>query len=291
MTVILGSTCKAGDLVLTENLTFPGIKSLAAMLSLRLQGIAMDEHGLRPDAFEAACRTGAPRALYCVPTIQNPTTSVMPPQRRAEIAAIARQHGVTIIEDDIHAPLMTDPPQPIAALVPERSYYISSLSKCLAPGLRIAYVHVPDARAVESLAATILTTTGLASPLLAEIAGLWGEDGTARTLVQARRDEAAARHAIAREALDGLEMAAHPSGFHVWLHVPEPWRSDELVAHARQQGIALTPPSAFVVGRREAPHAVRVCLGAAPGRDRLRAGLRRLADLLRSAPTPIASMV
>src|SRR6185295_7435370 len=100
----------------------------AALLHLRLQGVAFDEHGLRPDAFEAACRGGA-KALYCVPTLHNPTAAVMPEARRREVAAIARAHGVMVVEDDVHGRLHEDPPPPIASFAPEMSVYLTGTAK------------------------------------------------------------------------------------------------------------------------------------------------------------------
>ena len=72
-----GETC-----FLTESLTYAGLKSVAGFLHLKLAGLAVDEHGLRPEAFEDACRKGKARALYVIPMLHNPTTAVMPLERR-----------------------------------------------------------------------------------------------------------------------------------------------------------------------------------------------------------------
>src|SRR5205814_2273898 len=77
MTAVLAALLGPGDLVLTEALTYPGMKNLAGLLSLRLEGVVLDEQGMRPDALAAACRARVAKAVYCVPTLQNPTTSVM----------------------------------------------------------------------------------------------------------------------------------------------------------------------------------------------------------------------
>ena len=108
LTAVFATLLRPGDLVLTESLTYAGMKALAELLHVRLQGLPMDAHGLRPDAFEDACRAGAAKALYCVPTLQNPTATVMPEARRREIAHIARAHGVLIVEDDVYG-LLLDP--------------------------------------------------------------------------------------------------------------------------------------------------------------------------------------
>src|SRR5262245_43570762 len=175
---VLATLFRPGDLILTEALTYPGVKAAALLLRLRLQGVALDADGLRPDALEAACRAGGARGLYCVPTLHNPTASVMPEARREELADIARRYQVSIVEDDIHALLPDERPRPLAALVPEATCYVTSTSKTLAPSLRIGYVLGPGGW-TERLAAGIRATTWSASPLTAELVSAWIRDGTA----------------------------------------------------------------------------------------------------------------
>jgi len=134
MTAVLAALLSPGDLVLTEALTYPGMKNLAGLLSLHLQGVALDEQGMRPDALAAACRARSPKALYCVPTLQNPTTSIMSEERRRQIAAVAREHGVLIVEDDVHGRIPERAPRPLSAFAPERAVYLTGTSKVLARG-------------------------------------------------------------------------------------------------------------------------------------------------------------
>lgn len=279
MTAVLAALVQPGDVLLTESLTYGGLKALAGLLHFRLQGLALDEHGLRPDAFEAACRSGAAKVLYCVPTLHNPTTSVMPLARRHEIVAIARHHGVTLIEDDVHGLLLPDAPPPLAALAPEQTHYLTGTAKCLAPGLRIGFVRAPSAR-VARIAASIRTTTWMAAPLMAEVIATWVRDGTAARVVAARRIEAIARQALAGRLLARWTVQTQDHAHHLWLHLPEPWRSDTFADEAGRRGVRVTPASAFLVGRGNAPAAVRVCLGAARDHAQLEQGLSLLADVL-----------
>ncbi len=163
LTVALMAVCRAGNLVLTEELTYPGLRGLAALLGIRLQGLAMDEHGIRPDAFEAACRSGGARLLYLMPSLQNPTASTMPAARRAEIVAIAATHGVLLIEDDVYGVLMGDSVAPIAALAPAGTFYLTGL-KVLGPGLRVGILRVPPAHMAAAQAA-LRATMWMAPPL------------------------------------------------------------------------------------------------------------------------------
>jgi DNA-binding transcriptional MocR family regulator len=289
MTAVFAALFGAGDVVATEALTYPGMKTLAGLLSLRLQGLALDQEGLRPDALAAACRARRPKALYCVPTLQNPTTAVMAEARRQEIAAIAREHGVLIVEDDVHGRLLDRRPRPLSTFAPEQSVYLTGTSKVLAPGLRVGFIVAPEAL-VPRIAAAIRGTTWMAAPLMAEIAARWIEDGTAETILGRKRREAAARQRLAVQALNGAEVRTHPDAYHLWLPLPKPWRSESFVEAARRRGVAVTAAAAFAVGRGAAPDAVRVCLGAARDRGELERGLRVLAGLLAAAPeTPVPS--
>jgi DNA-binding transcriptional MocR family regulator len=290
LTVVLATQLEPGDLLLTESLTYAGLKSVAGLLHLRLKGLPMDAHGLRPEALEDACREGGAKAVYLIPTVHNPTTAVMPEERRREIAAIARAHGLAIVEDDVHGLLPPERPRPIASLAPERSYYLTSTSKTLAPGLRIAYVLAPPER-VARLAASLRATTWAVAPLMAAVASTWIADGTADALVAARREEARERQAIARERLAGADVETKPEAYYLWLRLPEPWRGEGFAAEARARGVLVTPAEAFAVGRAAVPHAVRLCLGAARTRASLSRGLEAVAGLLRAGEGSGAAVV
>ena len=290
LTVVLATLLGPGDLLLTEELTYAGLKPVAGLLHLRLKGLPIDGAGLLPDAFAAACREGGAKAVYLIPTIHNPTTAVMPEARRSEIVAIAREHGLAIVEDDVHGLLPQRRPRPIAALAPERTYYLTSTSKTLAPGLRIAYVKAPPAM-VARLAASLRATTWAIAPLTAAIATTWIRNGTADALVEARRGEAQVRQALAREKLAGASYDAHPEAYYLWLRLPEPWRGEDFVAEARERGVALTAAEAFAVGRGPVPHALRLCSGAARSREALVRGLDVVAELLRSGPAASSAVV
>jgi DNA-binding transcriptional MocR family regulator len=290
LTVVLATLLGPGDLLLTESLTYAGVKAVAGLLHLRLAGLPVDASGLLPDAMEDACRAGGARALYLIPTHHNPTTAVMPEERRREVVAVARAHGLAVVEDDVHGLLPERRPRPIAALAPERTYYLTSTSKTLAPGLRIAYVAAPPPM-VPRLAASLRATTWAVAPLTAAVASLWIGDGTADAILRARREEARERQVLARARLAGADFDAQPEAYYLWLRLPEPWRADGFAAEARARGVLVTPAEAFAVGRAPAPHAVRLCVGAASTREALGRGLDAVASLLRSGEEPGAAVV
>ncbi len=283
MAVALATLARPGDLVLTEALTYPGMRVLANRLHLRLQGVAMDGDGLLPEAFEAACRAGAPRALYCMPSVHNPTGSLMPEARRRAIAEIALAHGVAIVEDDVYGFLAPDGPAPLVAHAPRLGHYITSTSKSMAPGLRVGFLAVPHDATAE-FALSLRALSWMAAPLTAEIAATWIGDGTAARLGAARRAESAARQRLTQEMLAGFDYRAAPGAMHGWLILPPGWHAQAFVTAARERGVLLTPAEAFSVGPG-APQAVRICLGGMSGREPLAQGLAVVRDLLARAPS------
>jgi DNA-binding transcriptional MocR family regulator len=284
MVAIFSALAKPGDRVLTESLTYAGMKALSSLLHLPLEGVAMDAEGIRVDALEAALASSGAKFLYCMPTIQNPTGGVLSDARRRAIAELARKHDVAIIEDDVHRFLVPDAPPPLAQYAPERTYHIAGTSKALAGGLRVAYVTAPRA-AVGRLEQRIWATTWMAPPLMAEIATLWIEDGTADRLAAEQRREAIVRQKIARDILGDVPLVAHPNSLHIWLELPDPWRSESFARETLQRGVALAPADVFVVGRAPIPHAVRIGLGGARTHGELERALRIVVETLASSPS------
>ncbi len=283
MLTALAALTRPGDRVAAEALSYPGIKLAARLLGLRLDGVAMDDDGLIPEAFDALCRSGDIKALYCVPTLQNPTTLTMPAERRAAIAEIARRHGVAIVEDDIMRLLAPDAPPPLSYYAPDISYYITSLSKTVAPGLRLGFVAGP-AGAAERLAAAVRTACWMAAPLTVEVGARWIADGRAERILAARRREMARRRARVLDVLGQHDVKCSEGSLHLWLNVPDPWHAGTLAAEARARGVAITPADAFAIRRRDATHAIRVCFGAAPDMAALDRAVNILAELLKSEP-------
>jgi DNA-binding transcriptional regulator YhcF (GntR family) len=91
MVTVFSAITRPGETVLVEDLTYSGMKRLADHLHLKIRGVSMDAEGLRPDALDAACRTGRARVLYCMPRLQNPTSAIMSERRRRQIAAVREQ--------------------------------------------------------------------------------------------------------------------------------------------------------------------------------------------------------
>ena len=286
--LLLAEIVGQGATVLCERLTYSVLGTLVRRAGVRLVGLAIDDDGLRPDAFETACQTHAPKALYCNPTVHNPTTAVMPLSRRREVAEIARRYGVAVIEDDVLGLLHPEAPPPIAALGPDVTWYAMGLTKCLAHGMRVAYLVAPEPDAASSLIDPVRTmSTWSPPPLSTAMANRWVEDGTAKRIVKAIRSEADARQAIRSAVLGRADVSTQPGALHVWLSLPAAWPRQHFAAAARRRGVLLRPADIFSVDGIATPEAVRLSLSSPVDRRRVERGLGVLADLLAS-PNPSA---
>jgi DNA-binding transcriptional MocR family regulator len=260
--VAFAATTRPGDAIFTESVTYHGAKAVAAQLNLKLVPLPMDRYGLLPDALARACRARAAKVLYTIPSLHNPTGVVMPEKRRRDLAEVAAKYGITIIEDDICGFLLEKTPPPIAAFAPERTLFLTGLGKSIAAGMRIGYVTAPEpllARAQSALAATVLFT----SPLLAEIATSWIEDGTAARIVGQKRAEAALRNRVARRILGARAEKTDIRSLHLWIELPRRWNPDAFVEEARRRRVRVASAASFAVGS-EVPRAIRLSLGAPP---------------------------
>ncbi|POX36920.1 GntR family transcriptional regulator [Streptomyces sp. Ru73] len=269
-----------------EELTYPVIKAIAARLHVTPVPLAMDEEGLIPEAVAEAHSAAPLHAVYVQPTLHNPLSLTMPRARRERLAEVLLRSGIPAVEDAIWGFLRTDPP-PLAALAPELTVLVDSLSKRIAPGLTVGYLAAPG-----SLTGDLgnALRSGGWGPMHVALAAAtrWQQDGTAQTLVRAKRREAAVRQEIAARHLAGFAVRGDPHAYHCWWRLPRPWRADTFVAAAARHGIALAPAAAFTVGDSHAPNAVRLGL-ATPERDALARALTTLAGLARSAPDDLAT--
>ncbi|HYD30424.1 MAG TPA: aminotransferase class I/II-fold pyridoxal phosphate-dependent enzyme, partial [Azospirillaceae bacterium] len=202
---------------------------------------------------------------------------------------IARQYGVTIVEDDAFG-FLAPANRPIQTLAPDVTLYVCSLSKSIAAGLRVGYLVAPS-HLVPRLEATIRALNYSFPPLMSEIASRWIQSGQADAFAAIQRDEAHARQALALEILPRLLIGGPPLGQHLWLNLPEPWRREDFVAEARERGVAVTGADAFTVGRASAPHAVRIGLCQPRSRDEVVRGLKALAAVLANPADGLRAIV
>jgi DNA-binding transcriptional MocR family regulator len=277
LAAILSAVAGPGDTVIVEPLTYPGLKDLAARLGLALAACPVDADGVLPEALTRLCAERRPAAVYLVPTMQNPTAGTMPAGRRAEVAQVVRAADTWLIEDDPYSRLVDVPLPALASLAPERTFHLATVSKCLSPGLRTAFLATPgeavQARVIDGLRAFSL----MGSPLMTAVVARWIREGAAGSLLEGVKREARARREIAARLLPAARGAAE--SLHVWLDLPASRDISGLHAMAQQRGLSLVTADAFAV-EGAARAGLRVSLGGPARRGVLEQGLKSLAGLL-----------
>jgi DNA-binding transcriptional MocR family regulator len=260
ISVALNLVSSPGDVVLTERFTYSGMIALSAQNGYPLHGVAADGNGIIPEALDRAFSETGAKVLFCMPTLQTPTGVTMSEERRDAIAEIVRKHDAYLIEDDAYAFLFENPPRPISIRAPERSFYIVSFAKCLAPGLRIAAMIAP-ASFRDRCNNAIRATGWMATPVMAEVITRLIHNGGLNRQVKRKREKAAVRNEIASRVLSTwLPPICSSPGFHRWLPLPAGRTLNALVTQAAHAGITLAPPGALQQVERETL-GIRICLG------------------------------
>ncbi len=284
MTIALMTIANSGDLIVTEELGHHTLKALTRYLGLRIQGLEIDAEGIVPAAFAAICQKSQVKAIYLMPSGLNPSATMMSSERRADLIDVARRYDVFIIENDAWGPLQPSRPDPIARMAPERTFYFTSMTKCIMPGLRFGFLAMPEA--FESAASNRhLVTNWMATPLMAEIGCRWIEDGTAEHLLTWQMKALGRRNALAVDILADTPFQSSENGMHIWLPTPGSWTEEAFVAYARLNGVAIAPGSAFAMSETVRKQGVRICLGAETAQT-LERGLTIISRLARSNPEP-----
>ncbi|WP_322012681.1 PLP-dependent aminotransferase family protein [Paraburkholderia sp. J12] len=273
---------KAGDRIATERLTYTGLKTAASMLGLEVVPVDMDEEGMRSDSLRAALADGSVKAIVCVPNIHNPTTTTMSSARRIEIAGIAEQSGVPILEDDVYG-YLTDADLPsLASLAPDCTIRFTSFSKTLGPGLRVGFMETPG-RFTSAVIEAVRASTWMASPISAELAAKLVASGQADQMLLENRMELQRRNQALSEIL-GARVQTTPYAPHAWLTLPEPWTGRQFCSLAETMGYLVLSAEAFGVDGTAPVPAVRLSVSAAQDVDELNRFATLAAHSLRSGP-------
>lgn len=285
--IALRLVAKPDASILVDVLTYSGFKAIAAVSHLNLVPVGMDEEGMDPVALEKACRESAARVLYCMPTLQSPTTRTMSIARRRRIAELAEELDLTVIEDDVYGFFFAERPVPIASLAPARTFYVTSYSKCVAPGFRLGTLKVPTAY-IGQAELLLHASAWFVAPMLSEAAVRLIEGGKLEELLRERREQALERYQLFLEVFaEGAKLRSPP--FFAWLPLPPEWSADQFAAAARSRGILVTPPVASSV-RDSDPGAIRICLGSPKDLSELSNVLYSLRDILVRRPVNVVSV-
>ena len=282
--MVLDAFTSAGETVLAEEQTYPGLISLARQKKLSIKGVKMDAEGIVPDALDVACRQFQARFIYLTPTLQNPTASTMSVQRREEILEVCRAHDLYVIEDDVNGLLLDNPPPPMVNLDVERVFYIGSFSKCVAPGLRVGYVQPPQ-KFYHALSLTLQNHSWMISPLLTAVTSELLTNSKTRKMQNEIKSEMQKRIELAVSYLQEFNPQYNEDCFHMWLMLPEHWRLTDFINQAKAENVIVESAELFTpLGGNIVP-AIRLALSSPLSREEMEYGLKTLQKLLTSEST------
>jgi len=204
--------------------------------------------------------------VVLTPCLQNPTGASLDGERRAAIAEVARQRGLWLVEDDVYGVLGSE--APLAVQLPERCLLISSLSKSVAPGLRLGFI-AGAPQLLERIDREAQATRWAVAPLSLALACEWIESGLAEQRLAWQIDEMQQRWRLAARVLGARMPQGRAVAPHLWLDVEPPVA---LAEACRQKGVEVVPAEVFAVEANPG-HAVRVSLAAALSRAQLKQAL------------------
>ena len=287
--LVNGVLLAPGDTVLIEQETYQGALTRLARLGVKAVGLPLDRDGLRLDALAAALdefkrRNVRAKYIYTIPTVQNPTGTIMGEARRRELLALAQAHGVPIFEDDCYADLIWDGRRPPAlhALSPQGDViHIGSFSKSIAPALRVGYIVAPEDMIARLLALKIDAGSGaLEQMALAEFCAAHFVEHVPRLAHALRAKLETMMEALAEQFGTAAEFDDPPGGIFLWIKLPDAVDTQKLAAAALAAGVAINPGPEWSTNKPYAKSRLRLCF-ASPTADEIRAGVATLADVCR----------
>ncbi len=280
-----------GDTVIIEEATYGGMVSRLQRLGVTWHGAALDDDGIDVDALEQqlaglAADGVTPKYIYTIPTVQNPTGSVMPTERRRRLLEVARQYGVSIFEDDCYADLVWEGERPPTLRTLDdgggQVIYCGSFSKSIAPALRVGYLIADQPVILQLMALKTDAGTGALEQLtLAEYAPTHFDGHVERLMAALKKKSETMVAAVQREFGPEVEVTSPKGGIYVWLTFPEGVNTDSLVEPAAAAGIQFNPGSGWSADPAWGSRRMRLCFGDAQ-EDAINAGVATLAEIYRS---------
>ncbi|KGR74759.1 aminotransferase-like domain-containing protein [Ureibacillus sinduriensis] len=277
----LASLCKPGERIGVDQHTYPGLKTVAAMLNVQIVPIKSENYEMSPTSFEYACKNENIKGIYLMPDYHNPTASLMSVENRKKIASIAKKYNQFIIEDGSYHLLNKNPLPAVASFAPEQVVYIAGLSKALAPGLRLAYVAVPS-QYKEPISKALYNLNITVSPLLAELTARTIVSNQFELLIEGHRKQTIQRNQIVDRYLSDYKCLGVETGIFRWLLLPGKITGAEFETLAEQEGVQVYAAERFVVGNSCPERAVRISVCAPNTTQELEQGLIILKRLLNS---------
>jgi 2-aminoadipate transaminase len=280
------------DIVITEEFTYSGTIGAYKGIGLEIVGIPLDEHGMRMDALneklkELADADRLPRFIYALTTYQNPTGSCMPKDRKQELIDIAAQYDLPLVEDNCYGDVHFEGekvPSMFAMDDSPNQIYIGSLSKILAPGVRLGYL-----LAKEPMFSRIVNqrfdagSNYFAAAVVAEFYknGVWDHCDVANPVLKQKRDLVIAG---LQEHLSDICVWSNPvGGLFMWVRLPEDTDMKKLAETANENGFFFAPGLAFHVDYANKPY-IRLAFGHVPD-ELIKEGIPVLASAIKQSRT------
>jgi len=281
ITAILASLCKYGDKIGTDPHTYSGLKTAAALLGIQLVPIRTENGEMDRDALRYTCKNENLKGIYLIPDYQNPTTHRMSISCRESISQVAKEYNVFIIEDATNHLLSKEPLQAIANFAPEQTIYIASLSKLIAPGLRIAYISVPN-QYKNLLSDALYNFNICVSPLLSELAARFILSKKFDNVIDDYRVNTINRNRLVDAYLADYNCYGDETCIFRWLQLPANCSGVDFEDLALEQGVQVYAAERFTVGNSIPEKAVRLAISAPETVEELEKGLCILRKLLNS---------
>ena len=278
-----------GDTVLIEKETYQGSLNRLTRLGVTAVGIALDDQGMRMDALESALedhkRRGIlPKYIYTIPTVQNPTGSIMPEQQRAQILKLSQAYGVPIFEDDCYADLIWTGQRPPAIHAMSKNgnvIHIGSFSKSIAPALRVGFIVAPWAMLSRMLALKTDAGSGaLEQMVLAEYCAPHFASHVPKLTRGLRAKLDTLMEALNEQFGTSAEFQDTKGGIFLWVKLPDNVDTMKLYQAAIAAGVAINPGPEWSTDKAYAGCRLRLCF-ASPSHAQIREGVAILADVCR----------
>jgi 2-aminoadipate transaminase len=287
--LVNGVLLARGDTVLVEQECYQGSLNRLTRLGVKAIGIPLDRDGMRMDALAAALadlkRQGVrPKYIYTVPTVQNPTGTILPEARRAELLRLAAEYGVPIFEDDCYADLIWDHQRPPAlhAMSRDRNViHIGSFSKSIAPALRVGYIVAPWAILSRMLAIKTDAGSGaLEQMVLAEYCTPHFSEHVPALTRGLRAKLDTLMESLNEQFGTSAEFDEPKGGIFLWVKLPDNVDTLKLYQAALKDGVALNPGPEWSTDKSYSRSRMRLCF-ASPTHEEIREGIARLAEVCR----------
>jgi 2-aminoadipate transaminase len=276
-----------GDTIIIERDTYQGALNRLTRLGVNIVGIPLDHEGMRMDAMAEALadlksRGITPKYIYTIPTVQNPTGTIMPLARREELLKLAGRYGVPIFEDDCYADLIWDGQRPPALHAMSRSgnvIHIGSFSKSIAPALRVGYIVAPWSALSRMLSLKTDAGSGaLEQMVLAEYCAPHFNSHVPKLTRGLRAKLETLMEALNEQFGTAAEFEDPKGGIFLWVKLPDQVDALKLYQAALAAGVAINPGPEWSTDKAYAGSRLRLCF-ASPSHEEIREGIAVLAEV------------